>query len=588
MKRLSNTQYRVEDEMNVYRTANPHFAFFYWIVAVGVIISTGIAWAQGADCEGRTLMLWEATNKYSNFEEEEAYRLFEEVLTIEGCAVHETITAYQFLGDYFRVNDNPDKMKQYFLAALRLDPEVPLHPMIVPSEPFYEDVRISYFKIIRVETEPDSVRVTIDGQYLGESPLDPTYLEVGTHVVELLHASELYVTRTDTIEVTRDATVRFDLRKSEIKPQEGRLELEYDPADSRVYINGRLATEAMDGRLTRTLAIGMHRIEVEPTQLGYESETFDIEINEGDRVLKTINLRSGDQSVQQALTTNGSTGVLSMIYPYMYGRGFGFSIFSRLESIEPKLPDEGGSLTVDQFDKTFYTAGFAIVGSVVDRFTLGQAFTFMLSDQEVYDPANSPGFSNQVKWAGKSVTSLKMTIVETDKASWSVQARLDIPLFINGYFPGFSHPIFLSYEDSPELDYGGGTSFGVRGPYGEFLLNVEYTRYGERSEDLGYEDAVIGDQSLKYYGTAGIGHTKQFFVQFRGEIFDIKEESFMKSSELPTKITLGGRFLTSDLFITIGLSFSLAKDDAETSFNPTFVYPTYGAEISVGKTNILR
>jgi hypothetical protein len=616
-----------------------------------LLMIPGLVWTQSSeDCETRTLILHEAINKYSNFEEEKAVSMFEQVLEFDGCPEHESITANQFLGDYYRGHGDPTKMEEYFLKALRIDPRVAIHPIVRQSKPFYEEVRADNFKRVTITSVPDSADVFLDGELIGPSPVSIEYLEVGRHIVDLRHPDDKFSATIDTVEVEDEQSVTFQMRTKTVKmmldsdpssasvfyahtdpptemgvtPYEdvfewgtvqeivltksgyeatrvtiemnketvekqvplsqlqGQLELKYRPKDAIVYIDGSRATKAVNGRLAERLPIGDHKIRVAPSEAGHESQTETVIITEDKILNKTIKLRSVMSRAQRVLTDDGSTGILNMNYPYSYGEGVGFNVLAKADRVEPQFPNSLGLDIGNELDKTFVTTGMTVVGSGNRWLTLGTAFVFMLASQKVVDETAPEGVSDEIKWAAKSVSTIKLTLVEKENASWSIQGTVDVPVFINGYFPRFSHPIFMSWEDTPKVDYGAGTSLAVRGKKFEIIVNAELTKYGESAQDMGFRDEVISENSILYNAAIGIGDKNQFFAQFGGEVFDIMNDSYIAKSELPMSVAIGGRFYTPESVFVLALGASLVTDDEETWFNPTLVYPVYTAEISVG------
>jgi formylglycine-generating enzyme required for sulfatase activity len=119
--------------------------------------------------------------------------------------------------------------------------------------------------ILNVASDPPRARVTVDGQYRGETPVELELRPGDSYRVQLFKPG--YESASRTVRVGSDAAERLDLR---LQPLVGTLVVSADPPDAELLINGESRGAAAQ---TLELPARAHRLEIrKPGYAGYSTE----------------------------------------------------------------------------------------------------------------------------------------------------------------------------------------------------------------------------------------------------------------------------------------------------------------------------
>lgn len=133
---------------------------------------------------------------------------------------------------------------------------------------------------VSVANSPDA-KIFVDGEYFGKGSWNGK-LEAGSHRLEA--RLDNHVSSVKEVEIKSGNQANFDLQSP--TPIVGAFEITTDPAGAEVIIDNQ--NMGLTPFHTNSLLIGNHKVEV--VKKGYKTEYFDVQIEEGKTISKTLNL----------------------------------------------------------------------------------------------------------------------------------------------------------------------------------------------------------------------------------------------------------------------------------------------------------
>lgn len=374
-------------------------------------------------------------------------------------------------------------------------------------------------------------------------------------------------------------------RTIELIPHKGTLNLKYNPKDATVKIDGKESLETIGGRLKTELPIGVHEIMVQA--YNYEIGSRRVTIEKGRDSHETMKLKLQSYDFETPMAHGGYPGNLYQSSPVGLGRGYGVNFFGDCSWIEPNhLPPYDSTSTATE-KYPIFKFGLGIMGAGNSWLTIGQAFSCLLEMVPVVAsgyPYDDLVIDKETKVAVQSQTVLKLTYMQRKHFVGSLGVELDMPIYSDGFFPGYSHPIMILDRGAAKADLKGAASFEVRGDHMRIILGGGYAKY---YDDRGTWYQGISTESVYYNAGLSLGQRRRMFLQFFREEFTEFHKDFVGELEMPMMLAVGGAFVFGKApqfwnTLGIGVSMSLAMDDEDTAFNPTWVYPRYSVYLSVG------
>jgi hypothetical protein len=442
--------------------------------------------------------------------------------------------------------------------------------MSLDSNPQFADV---YYK----KSEVDSTRV-------GKTPFEDEF-EYGTVknvvLVKKGYKPARFTLKAETDEIKKN--IKLDLVT-------GKLRLKYFPEDSDVKVNETKSREAHSGILKIELPAGVHKIEVVSKTRRFASRTVKVEIYENREIWKTVNLKHNPYVYSPSITNNASSGCFYLISPEGLGRGWGCNFYYDLLWMDPPGDFDEGPMHYLNENRPIHKIGASIVGAGSSLFQIGQAVDVLFHVEKTESRSWRDEDSTETRYGFESITTAKLTPIQTRSAVLSIQGELDVPIANDAPLPSFSHPLIVMVEESSgatgltgeyKFDVKGSASLKLRGQQAYALVIAGGAWYGE---DLEWDSGVpISSGSFFYGAEVGLGANQTFLIQFMREDFTIKDRAFVASSEMPMRGYLGGSFHFSGLgFFNIGVSVSLASNDPDTAYDPEFGCPKYGLHMGLG------
>ncbi len=134
------------------------------------------AQAESEDTKAGDHRLQKAIDLYYMGNFEEAIVILTLLVESEKLSRAEQVRAYQHLGASFILQNHLENARNEIIKALQLEPRLSLDPVEWRPEVvnFFNLVKSQVLGSLRIETEPDDVAISINNEYIGQSPL---YLE---------------------------------------------------------------------------------------------------------------------------------------------------------------------------------------------------------------------------------------------------------------------------------------------------------------------------------------------------------------------------------------------------------------------------
>jgi len=164
------------------------------------------------------------------------------------------------------------------------------------------------YGFLTVYSSPSNAEVYIDGNYVGDTPLENYKLSTGEHIIKI--KKEGYQDYNKTITINPAEIMKLEVTLSE-KP--GTLKISSEPSGAKVYINGDYKGETP---LTLELEPGTYTVKL--TKEDYENYTLTIEVKAGETKEITAQLRKNSATttpiaISTATTTTTTTATTTPV-----------------------------------------------------------------------------------------------------------------------------------------------------------------------------------------------------------------------------------------------------------------------------------
>lgn len=140
--------------------------------------------------------------------------------------------------------------------------------------------------VVKVTTEPDKANITLDGQFLGQSPLEIKLTPGKQHRIELFKPGYEKAGRTLSAESVAGQTLSISMQ-----PTLGEIRIISTPADADLYVNG-----VLKGKTGQTIALPAIRQNLEVRKLGYLSWSAQVTPRQGLEQQLQVRLQTPQQA----------------------------------------------------------------------------------------------------------------------------------------------------------------------------------------------------------------------------------------------------------------------------------------------------
>jgi hypothetical protein len=154
------------------------------VLILPVVLLAGASWAESG-CAGMYSLLDQAGALRSVGDYDQAISILQEIMT--QCSTSDAFMrrAYNEMVFTFLEKADSASAKSAAIEAVTHFPDLEADPASYPAQVgrIYDELRREMFGALAITTQPESCRVFLDGEFIGQSPVNLALVPVGSHLV---------------------------------------------------------------------------------------------------------------------------------------------------------------------------------------------------------------------------------------------------------------------------------------------------------------------------------------------------------------------------------------------------------------------